>query len=285
MNIPKELFKYRDFGKYSVLSLLNKGLWIPKPSQLNDPFDAQLKLSKSDVNSKQFKEALSHFMSSSLNSKEEVLDPEFIDSLFINGKPNDYLKDKVNQFCRFWDETSDSVGILSLSEDPISTTMWSHYGDEHKGICLGYDPEILAPESPNGAGDWLRKVTYKNEIDIVRNAYLLFAMTGMSNCHYSLMELFYRMLSTKSSDWEYEKEWRFLCPDIGGCVYKLNIDAITSVTFGLRTTVETKTAVGHLLRYHKKPTQFYQVIRSEHTVGLERVRMIDNKKYWYQPYE
>lgn len=285
MNIPRELYKYRDFEKYSMLSLLSKGLWIPKPSQLNDPFDAQLKLSKSDVDSTQFKEALSNYVTHPLNSKEEVFDPEFIDSLFVNGKPNDFLKDKVSQFCSFWDETSESVGILSLSEDPISTTMWSHYGDDHKGICLGYDPTKLAPKSPNGAMDWLRKVTYKNEKDIVRNAYLLFAMAGMGNSHYSLMELLFTMLSTKSSDWGYEKEWRFLCPEIGGRVYNLNIDAITSVTFGLRTTVETKTAVSHLLRYHKKPTQFYQAVRCEHTVGLERVGMFDKSEYWYQPYE
>ena len=44
MGIPSELFKYRDVEKYTILSLLNCGLWLPKPSQLNDPFDAQLKL-------------------------------------------------------------------------------------------------------------------------------------------------------------------------------------------------------------------------------------------------
>ena len=34
-----------------------------------------------------------------------------------------------------------AYGILSLSEDPTSITMWSHYGAEHRGICVGFNPK------------------------------------------------------------------------------------------------------------------------------------------------
>ncbi|RBW47224.1 hypothetical protein DS885_03985 [Psychromonas sp. B3M02] len=282
LDIPRELYKYRDFEKYSILSLLSKGLWIPKPSQLNDPFDAQLKLSNTDVSLKQFKEAFSQFKNLYLKDNN---DPISLDGLFKDNKPSDLLKEKVELFCDFWEKESEKVGVLSLSEDAQSTTMWSHYADNHTGICIGYNPEKLAPKSPNGAMDWLRKVTYMEENEIIRNAYLLYAKSGMANSHKSLMEVYFKMLSTKSLDWAYEKEWRFLCPDIGGRVYNLEIDAITSVTFGLRTSIETKTAISHLLRYHKKKTQFYQAIRCDHTIGLERIGMNGSSEYWMKPYE
>lgn len=285
MNIPNELFKYRDFGKYTILSLLNSALWIPKPAQLNDPFDAQLKISNTDVSFEQFKSAFAYFQEWCLKEGVAETSGEALESLFENNKPNEYLKEKVKLFCDFWDSESEKFGILSLSADPQSTTMWSHYAENHTGICIGYDPIKLSPKSPNGAKDWLRKVNYQQEQEIIRNAYLLFAKSGMGYSHKSTIGLLFQMLSTKSLDWAYEKEWRYLCPDIGGNIYKMEIDAISSVTFGLRTSPETKTAVSHLLRYHKKKTQFFQAVRCQNTVGLERIGLDQKSKYWRQSYD
>ncbi|MCZ4339905.1 DUF2971 domain-containing protein [Shewanella colwelliana] len=285
MEIPNELFKYREFEKYTILSLLSKGLWIPKPEQLNDPFDAQFKISDADVSIEEFKSAFLSFKKWYLENNSQNISYEGFEMLFEDGKPNTHLKEKVNLFREFWDSESKTMGILSLSEDPKSTTMWSHYGQNHTGICIGYDPVLLAPESPNGVVDWLRQVEYVAEKDIVRNSYLLFAKTGMGHSHRSTMELFFKMLTTKSTDWAYEKEWRFLLPNNGGKVFKLEIEAISSITFGLRTSVETKTAVAHLLRYHQKKTKFYQSIRCENTIGLERIGLDSKSNYWLESYE
>ncbi|MGS0826266.1 DUF2971 domain-containing protein [Shewanella sp. 0m-8] len=139
MEIPIELFKYRDFEKYTILSLLNKGLWIPKPKQLNDPFDAQFKINDEDVSMELFKSTFSDYQKWYKDNHNEKINYKGFELLFDNDKPNSHLKDKVNQFRKFWDTKSESMGILSLSEDPESTTMWSNYGDNHTGICIGYD--------------------------------------------------------------------------------------------------------------------------------------------------
>jgi len=285
LEIPIELFKYRDFEKYTILSLLNKGLWIPKPEQLNDPFDAQLKISDEDVSIELFKSSFSDYQKWFKDKHNKQIKYQDFELLFDNGKPNSHLKEKVSLFRQFWDAQSESMGILSLSEDPESTTMWSHYGDNHTGICVGYNPQKLFPKSPNGSLDWLRKVSYKRESEIIRNAYLLYAKTGMCHSHVATMELLFKMLTTKSMDWKYEKEWRFLAPEKGNSLFKLEVEAISSITFGLRTPVETKTAISHILRYHEKKTKFFQVVRCENTIGLTRVGLDSSSIYWEQPYE
>ncbi|MET1257502.1 DUF2971 domain-containing protein [Aliikangiella maris] len=285
MEIPDELFKYRDFGKYTILSLLNQGLWIPKPSQLNDPFDAQFKISDVDVSIEQFKSAFLNYQCWYQKNHNHTIRYKGFELLFDNGKPNSHLKEKVNLFRDFWDKESENLGVLSLSAVPENTTMWSHYGENHCGICIGYNPRKLFPKSPNGSLDWLRKVEYEEERDIIRNAYLLYANTGMCHSHIAVMELIYKMFSTKSIDWSYEKEWRFLSPTHGGNLFKLEIDAISSITFGLRTPVETKSAVSHILRYHQKKTKLFQTVRLDNTIGLKRVVMDGDSKYWGESYE
>lgn len=285
LGIPNELFKYRDFGKYTILSLLNKGIWVPKPSQLNDPFDAQFKITDVDVSLASFKSAFLDYQDWYKKNHHQNIEYKGFEQLFISDKPNDHLREKVSLFRSFWDRQSDTMGILSLSEDAESTTMWSHYGENHAGICIGYDPRHLFPKSPNGALDWLKKVEYKDESDIIRNAYLLYAKTGMRHSHVAVMELLFQMLTTKSKDWNYEQEWRFFWPEKGGNLFNLEIDAISSITFGLRTPVETKSAISHILRYHQKKTKFYQIVRCANTIGLERFEMDDDSKYWGEPYE
>jgi hypothetical protein len=285
LGIPNELFKYRDFGKHTILSLLNKGIWVPKPSQLNDPFDAQFKITDVDVSLASFKSAFLDYQDWYKKNHHQNIEYKGFEQLFISDKPNDHLREKVSLFRSFWDRQSDTMGILSLSEDAESTTMWSHYGENHAGICIGYDPRNLFPKSPNGALDWLKKVEYKDESDIIRNAYLLYAKTGMRHSHVAVMELLFQMLTTKSKDWNYEQEWRFFWPEKGGNLFNLEIDAISSITFGLRTPVETKSAISHILRYHQKKTKFYQIVRCANTIGLERFEMDDDSKYWGEPYE
>ena len=42
--------------------------------------------------------------------------------------------------CR--NEFSRKYGILSLTRQPLNSLMWSHYGDEHQGVVLGFDTDV-----------------------------------------------------------------------------------------------------------------------------------------------
>jgi len=80
-------------------------------------------------------------------------------------------------------------GIVCLTAAPCSTLMWSHYADNHKGICL----EFLAKDTFFGAAV---KIIYRAEYPKM----LLGGNFGQM------------MLTVKSKDWEKEEEYRLACP-------------------------------------------------------------------------
>lgn len=42
---------------------------------------------------------------------------------------------------------SRNYGVLSLTRQPLNSLMWSHYGDEHQGVVLGFDVELAGLSS------------------------------------------------------------------------------------------------------------------------------------------
>ncbi len=88
-----------------------------------------------------------------------------------------------------WRAYMDSnFGILCFSPHWKNVTMWSHYADKHKGICLGFDlSDELATE--------IKYAQTRPPIDLSRSP---------------TEEDLQPLLFLKSTDWEYEEEWRVL---------------------------------------------------------------------------
>ncbi|MGG2405741.1 DUF2971 domain-containing protein [Aeromonas veronii] len=106
-------------------------------------------------------------------------------------------------------------GIVSLSETQRNSLMWAHYGEHHKGMCIGFSPDfineinldiddrekdfqyycmaILKPE----------KVNYDNH---------RFDTNKLFKPGDLVYEAFKRHFYTKSDEWIYEKEHRSIVP-------------------------------------------------------------------------
>jgi len=94
---------------------------------------------------------------------------------------NQYFDGYKAEVARRW-------GVLCFSEDKSDVLQWSHYADRHQGMCLGFDV--------SGAQAKFGRVTYvidrfpfpeKEKLDV---------------------DFTWKLLTTKSKEWEYEKEWR-----------------------------------------------------------------------------
>ncbi|NWM74602.1 DUF2971 domain-containing protein, partial [Escherichia coli] len=72
------------------------------------------------------------------NPEYEVDDP----AQFLLGQ---YVQDEL---LRRYDK-----GVFSLAERANCPLMWSHYGDQHRGLCLGYSV-------PEAATDDVHKISY-----------------------------------------------------------------------------------------------------------------------------
>ena len=92
---------------------------------------------------------------------------------------------------------STKQGFVSFSESWSVPTMWAHYADNHKGVCLGFDLPIYRGASTRLAD----KIVYVNELIEMNESVL-------TDTEYNkkMQEI---AKSTKSVHWEYEQEWRY----------------------------------------------------------------------------
>lgn len=79
-------------------------------------------------------------------------------------------------------------GVLCFSEQWNSILQWSHYGDRHRGICLGFDVS-----------------NFETKFGPVEYRPGKLAFPAMAKFDQAFM---WTMLRTKSEWWQYEKEWR-----------------------------------------------------------------------------
>ena len=173
----QHLYKYRGFSDRTLEVLRNKQLYFPTADKLNDPFEFEFSLTSNQING-------SH------------IDPGSMAA----------AKQSMKQY-----------GVLALGEAPDVVLMWSHYADEHKGLCLGF-----TRTDSNELGEYGKcfPVLYSEELPSFRPEQL----TDPQHVG--------KALTTKADFWSYEREWRMISRD-GGIAIDFPGE-LTSVTFGFR---------------------------------------------------
>lgn len=89
-------------------------------------------------------------------------------------------------------KVAEQFGMLCFSRTYVSPVQWGHYGDKHKGLCLGFDVDA----------DRILKVEYRSgRAQFDPTAYMRLSPEKR-------FEVMSRQLRTKHSEWAYEKEER-----------------------------------------------------------------------------
>lgn len=114
-------------------------------------------------------------------------------------------------------EEAKKFKVVYLTDNPKNILMWSHYGDSHKGLCLGF--ENMRHTIPIDYTDDFPKIDFNNKNDQEK-----------------ILE-FMKIMTTKSSQWSYEKERRMIyIPKIDNLVDYPG--ELKFVNFGIKTTKE-----------------------------------------------
>ncbi|MEP1445828.1 MAG: DUF2971 domain-containing protein [Paraglaciecola sp.] len=110
---------------------------------------------------------------------------------------------------------SQKFGLLSLTRTPLNSTMWSHYGDDHRGVVIGIDVNIAELNCtkknlvPANYGDVIYTTTKPNnalpQITAKRLMEIGNEVEAFTEQDY---ELFKRTFLYKSLPWNYEEEVR-----------------------------------------------------------------------------
>lgn len=207
-HFPDSFFKYRSLSDRTIEIIEENYMWLSEISSLNDPFECSIQFDNDEClrlyySSDQFK--------TNFNRKTgHTFTKEEIRRLTKSNKPfEEYIKickerdipfkqtpeEQLNKVQSRWteivNETNQNLRICSFSLINDSLLLWSHYANEHKGICIEYDFQEV---------DWVRTfiqpVNYK---DVVHKIGIFEDYTTMQMIGSSLI---------KSSDWKYEQEWR-----------------------------------------------------------------------------
>lgn len=231
-------FKFRHINKYFIASLVNPSLYFAQPSALNDPFDCQLNLCKILKNS---------FPKANENQK-------YVLKLYLDNSC--YFADFESKLAR--------IGVFSATEDIRETLLWSHYADEHKGVCIGYKIPVskyIAEGKLLGSS----KVSYADNLSTQILSILPNKITGgtLTEFNDNLVKLY---LTTKSPAWSYEKEKRIIRNKPG--YFEIPNDYIEKICFGLQTPKEDISLVIKLAEKFSYCIDFRQMVRDGTNFGF-----------------
>ena len=219
------VFRYRSCTDSAVDAFKNDRLYFSTPNHFNDPFDAVIHVNGDKLLASIHRD-LDKGMVSYLNAK--INDP----TSFINSANNDLiLKHSQDPKCRehflgnilkkidtIKDGLLTNSKTICFSEDYLSTLMWSHYADYHKGFVLAYQKDSLAYATSYNEQDKtvsatlkLGKIRYQTQM----SDYGEFFYEYMPTLYQGVPPILYsrflaEMLFSKTKEWEYEREWR-LC--------------------------------------------------------------------------
>jgi hypothetical protein len=238
-------FKFRAINKHLIDSLVMSHLWFAKPDTLNDPFDCQIDLQKSWARA----------TSSATGERKEWLQSNLDNQGFF---------EKVAR-------KLSGVGVCSFSLrlcTHLSTSVqWSHYADEHRGVCLLY----RFPESFFHSQNEMIVVSTVTYEDYVLTNWLKNEAPMMESKFDEFIEgLITTIFKAKSPAWEYEHEVRIIRHESG----LLNIPTgfLEQVCFGLRTPQADIDLVKKLAREHCGCKKFCQIIcDDESDFGIKAV--------------
>ena len=296
MELPNQLYKYRGFNQHTLDMIVNNNVYYTDPSTFNDPLDTQpslvdnlreggshnlLDMLKSLVVRRVIKELDSsdiygivgkrgmisqgHDMAK-LEEKRlgeifrKILDskpPAEDDATYAWSKMPNYIEDELRR--RY------VKGVVSLSERDNCPLMWSHYGEQHRGICIGYsvtrmDHAVRTIHQVKYGGvrgiraTRVAAMLYNDDIEVIADAE---------------KEVDEKVLLCKAEGWSYEQEWRLLGPR-GAKESPLTMNEII---FGLRCEDTVKDTIINVVQAKQPEVTFYVMQEESHTFNLEKVKI------------
>jgi hypothetical protein len=287
---PMHLYKYRSFSAQTVDSLVSDKIFYADPVTFNDPLDTKpslnadspietlqkilIRLVASRVKAEMTASAegikyrgpktIAHIANHSARQAAKILaETEYYATNPDYGMPpEEALKDILTMRIQTELLGRYGKGVFSLAQRYSCPLMWSHYGDQHHGLCLGYT-------IPKEAKSSLHQVTYGGT-RLIATSKIAAMLDGDNKAR---DEVDAAVLFRKASDWKYEKEWRHLGPK-GLADSPLEL---TDITFGIRCASSVKHAVIRAVSGRDVEIKFFEMRENNADFRLNRYPVNDQE--------
>ncbi len=281
---PNRLFKYRSFNDKTIGMLVDDQLYFADPRSFNDPLDTKPTVT-TDLDSDTLVTTLRNLIEQRMGAEMEAAaktlryrgtktahistivaknTEQVIENIRYNSTNPEYEFGDPHQYLLGQEIESEllsryETGVVSFSEAATNPLMWSHYGDQHRGLCAGYSiPDDITPAT-------LYKVKYGG-IREIKASKIATMVQGDQTARKQVDEA---VLSRKARDWRYEKEWRL----IGRRGEQDSPIELEEITFGMRCKSAVKFAVVMALRERHKPVTFFEIYVQRGTFNLKKRRL------------
>jgi hypothetical protein len=227
-------FKYVTLdGLRHITSSLSRQ-WS-SPLAFNDPFDTQFDLGfpfTFESFSEAFHNALEEMVFGEKEPQGTAQDPllkqMFNDIMIARGNRTKRTRDELHALFQpfvsdtittlkrrqalapqFWADFRNNLRILCLTEDHANLLMWAHYADHHKGAvirlgCVRARESLLRAAQPVNYTDQAPYFATLDEFICYLTGQKEIDFDSRSDLH------FLKLVTTKSTHWAYEKEWRVI---------------------------------------------------------------------------
>lgn len=281
--IPRRIYKFRAFSGRVLDMLVADQLYFSDPADFNDPLDSRPNV-EGDITDHELEQILSRLVEQRI--KAEMLTaakslkyrgPKTIDHIarhsrkradsllneirYNAGDPAYEMDDPEHflltqyleeELLRRYDR-----GIVSFGARATCPLMWSHYGDQHRGICAGYSV-------PEDASDKLNKIEYRGSRNVKASDVAI-----MDHDPAARRRVDDAVLLRKASSWRYEQEWRL----IGTRGVQNSPLELEEVIFGIRCDSALKYTIFKALEDRRRPVKFYEMREQHGTFQLRKCRL------------
>ena len=231
-------FKFREINKYLIDSLVKGTIYCASPSKLNDPFDCRVDIKK----------AVNQAILNLSGEKKRIL------SKLANMKG--YL-DQIQK------DTGD-VALCSFSLVLAESLLWSHYANQHRGLCLTYE---FSEDFLNNPDSILGAVPVEYEDNSLTNWFIENTPTEETEFKKFTLEIVKKVLTIKSPSWGYEKEFRIIRKQAGA--FEIEKEQLIQICFGLNTAVSDINRIRQLVDSSGYTVEYCKMVRSQSDFGIE----------------
>jgi hypothetical protein len=232
------LYKFRSINKWLIEGIVKNTIYFAHPAELNDPFDCQVDLGG----------ALSRAIAEAKGDRHDFL-KRFLDN---------------EEFINNWHNVIGNMGVFSFSlyRQAIleETLMWSHYAEEHRGVCFQYViPETFIKKLMDDSED--TRLVCAAEVDYSEDGFVEFLLQAPLIDYDFTAALLRKYLFKKSPSWRHENEGRMLLRRSG--TLHLPPRCLKSVCFGVRSSVSDRELVRKLASDYAGCDEVYKVVRGD----------------------
>lgn len=242
--------------------MIRKGeIFFTSARKFNDPFDCTIPPRYDLLDKESFLEIVKR------NIREDYpkLSPKEFNNLVQEIKSHkNYMQNDSITFAnkQLQEAKYNNFGIFTLSAEKENILMWAHYSNYHEGFCIGLNKTKFEI--------YLAKLYKEKQIPIFpirveyETEYPVLDPRNMDDNDWGI-----KQFSIKSSEWKYEKEWRYILTGFTDFRTTIDYDIFEELIFGCKIPSPDKDEIIGIIQKWPSKLKVFQAIKKYYEFGLK----------------